>query len=937
MGGDGYIWICLWVVEGGQVAAESSGAGLIPVRPDPSEVESVAEFVQALRRLRVWSGNPSISSLSKRTGLPRTTVYDALSAKRAGLPSLDLVRRFLAACGCAPKEVATWESAWRSVQERVASQAPGGEAQAGAVAVVPRQLPNPGQGFVGRRAELKRLDSILQEWRGGSAGPAVAVISGPGGIGKTTLATHWAHEVADHFPDGHLYLNLDGFSSRQPMTVEQALTLLLRGLGVEGDRVPADALSQAALYRSLSHGRHMMILLDNAVDVAQVRPLMPGSRSCFTVVTSRNSLRGLAAREGAQRVSLGRLNDAEALRLLSFTLGAERVLHDEPSSSRLVRLCGNMPLALRIAAANLADRPFQTVEDYAAELESGDRLAALSVDGDDESTISAVFLSSYERQQATGQRLFRRLGLIPGADFSVDTAAVLLDTDVAAAHAELETLAAGHLVEPVAQQRFVLHDLLRLLARSLVRQEEPQHGGGVWEAMMQWYLDSTVNAVETIRPGLIRLAPARQPSQGRALSFQDSDAARHWLDTECGNLVAAVTECAEEAARRRYAWLITDALRGYFMLRIPKSEWLAAARAGLEAARDAGDTRAEAAMRACLGDAARAAADHPGAIRHYGKALHLCRVSGDRRREAAVMSNLGLGFFEEGNLAAADHWLTEAAAAYRDLGDSVREATGLARLGSVQRDLGKLGAAENHLRRAIAWHKGTGEQYQLADATARLGIVLRYQGHLEQAIECARSALTIYEQVGDRPGIANALEDLALANVEWSRPEPALEFCTRALGIAQELEDARIESDVLRTVGAARHLIGAPDADEPVLESLQAARAHGHKRGEIGALLTLAEIARSHEALDDAIIYASQALHLSRNGGLRLLEPGCLAALAFARSAAGEPEPAIAAATEALAMFEDSGQQLAKERITVLLEQLHGEGQRDKVEGPGVG
>ncbi len=885
-------------------------------RPDPTVAASAAEFMQLLRTLRVWAGNPSLAVLAKRTGVGRTTLHDCLTGKRTGLPPLDTLRRLVSACGCPPEEVTKWTVAWRRLQDHpgpaAAASAPSAPVQ------VPRQLPAPGMWFVGREGELKQLDTMLEAWLENPPGSAgVAVICGPGGMGKTAMAVRWAQQKAEVFPDGQLYLNLDGFSSRPQVTVEQALTTLLRGLNVPSQHIPTDVQAQGALYRSILSHQRMLIVLDNAADAAQVRPLLPGGQSCLAVVTSRQMLSGLVAREGASRLVLSGLDDAEAMQLLSLGLGPERVMQDERGASRLARLCGYLPLALRVAAANLVDHPHRTINGYADELEGGDRLGALSVEDDSETAVRAVFATSYDRLSPASQRLFRLLGLLPGTNFSVDTAAALLGSGREQALAELQVLAASHLIEVAGPNRFALHDLLMVFAQSLAAEHEPA-AAQIRENLLQWYLDTAINAVEIIRPNLIRL-PAHSHPGVPALTFADTASARQWLDVELANLVEAVRTAGATQGLRHYTWLLADALRGYFTLRVPKAEWFTAATTGLEAAQQAEDPAAEAAMWACLGDAAWADNDFAGAISHFRLALQQSLLTGDRRRAAAVMSNLGLTAFEIGDLILADEWLTKAVTAYGELGDKARQATGLARLGSLQRDLGKLEAAKQHLQQAIAWHQQTGNDYQYADAVARLGSVLRFQGHLPEAIECVQTAHDIYARVGDRPGVASMLEDLAAMYVESGEPKRALELCATAMPIVRDLGDLRVESDVCGTQGAAMHLTGAEGAEEQVLQGLRIARNEGYKRSEINALIALADICRGKGATAQAKQHAAQALQVSRTAQLRLLEARSLTTLAWAQLADGNTAEAASTGREALALHTETGQQLGQARATELL------------------
>lgn len=329
---------------------------------------------------------------------------------------------------------------------------------------VPAQLPADVAGFTGRDALLARLDAMLSTGESPTATAVViAAVTGAAGVGKTALAVHWAHRVRDRFGDGQLYADLRGYAERPPVRPAAALARFLRALGVSHSEIPSDVDEAGALYRSRLAGRRFLVLLDNAHTHEQVRPLLPGSPGCLAIVTSRDQLAGLVARDGATVLRLDPLSGEEAGALLPHLLGPDRIAAEPAAAVELARLCGNLPLALRIAAANLSAHPHTTIAAYTERLRT-DRLGALAVPGDGSVSIRAALDPSYAALPADARRLFRLLGLHPGPDLTAPAAAALAGTDDATAQRLLDRLVAAHLVQEHAERRYSLPDLLRSYA-----------------------------------------------------------------------------------------------------------------------------------------------------------------------------------------------------------------------------------------------------------------------------------------------------------------------------------------------------------------------------------------------------------------------------------------------------------------------------------------
>jgi hypothetical protein len=426
------------------------GAALTPV-PDPSLVHSVGEFVSYLRLLKVWAGDPSFVELRRRCGVPTSTLADAVNPTRPRLPRLETVRAFVVACG-ARADLAQWELAWRAVQGR---RRP--------VAIQPRQLPRPAEHFVGRRRLLDRFDRPESRQPGGGQWAPVVAVVGGAGVGKSALALRWAHRHAGGYPDGQLYVDLHDATGEPAGAAHQALPPLLGALGVPEAEIPAGFAARVGLYRSLTRSRRLLVLLDDVPDAAQARALLPAGPSCVAIVTSRDRLSGLVARDDACRVSLPPLEPAESEELIGLLIGTERTAREPAATRELARLCGHLPLALRIAAARLADAPQWPLGCYVSRL-AAEPLAALAVPGDESMSMRAAFDRSGRRLPAPARCLLHRLATATAAPFTTDDAAQLAGVPAAEASCLVDALAAEHLIEPAGPDRYTVPWLVRRYA-----------------------------------------------------------------------------------------------------------------------------------------------------------------------------------------------------------------------------------------------------------------------------------------------------------------------------------------------------------------------------------------------------------------------------------------------------------------------------------------
>ncbi|XMN08210.1 BTAD domain-containing putative transcriptional regulator [Streptomyces griseobrunneus] len=529
-------------------------------------------------------------------------------------------------------------------QQLPLAQRPDRPAPAGRTAPVgpsPAQLPAMAGAYVGRRRQLRELDTLLSPDPGGRA-HVVAVVGAPG-VGKTALAKHWAHARRKHFEDGQLFVDLRGHSPLPTLRPGDVLAQFLRALGAPPDRLPADEDEAAALYRTLLADKQMLIVLDNARDAEQVRPLIPGARGCAVVITSRSRLAGLVASDGARQLALDVLDPGEARRLLGSIIGECRATAEEEAARRLVQLCGGLPLAIRIAGANLVARD-TGIADYCAELAGDDMLSRLRIEGDRRSTVRAAFDLSYLALPAEARRMFRLLGLMPGPDVSVNGAAALTDSTSAASAGLLVSLTDAHLVRERAAGRFGLHDLVRSYARELVSGQEAH---AARQRLFEWYLYHADAAARLLYPAEPGAGPSAGAPPSAALVFSDHGEASEWLDSERENLAGAVLQAAGSGFTT-IAWRLAESLHSFLSVGMYTGECLKVATAGLFAAVADGELRAQAAAQLRRAECHWALANRAQAVELFGSGLELARQAGWPDGQALALRRIGAAHRENG-------------------------------------------------------------------------------------------------------------------------------------------------------------------------------------------------------------------------------------------------------------------------------------------------
>ncbi|MEU4554339.1 ATP-binding protein [Micromonospora violae] len=690
----------------------------------------------------------------------------------------------------------------------------------------PRQLPGDVRGFVNRVEELRALDRLLGDE---AADANLVVVTGTAGVGKTALALRWTHAVRHRFPDGQLYANLRGYDPGQPSQPEQVLDRFLRALGVPASAIPADLDDRETLYRSRLADRRVLVVLDNAATVRQVRPLLPGTNSCLVIVTSRSMLSGLVSRDGGRRLTLRMLAEEDAVTLLHDVTVEYRAGDDAVELAELARLCARLPLALRIAAERAASRPFMPLSELIQDLRDESALwsALTAEDGEEADAVRSVFAWSYRALNTSAARLFRLLGLHPGPDLGAPAAAALAGWPMSQVRPPLDALVGAHLLEQSAPGRYQLHDLLRAYAVDQVKHlESGEDRQGALRRILTWYLHTADAALTRTLP-FSRTMPLAPPTEVTPLSFATAEEADAWFTAEQDNLVAA-TRAAFEAALPRIAWHLAVLLRSVFMHRNAFDAWFATARIGLSAARSLGDRGAEAEALESLGKAhfqarelTEAAERHNAALAirreigdelgtavsinalgllalrhrrltdaltHFGASLDIFIRRQDQRWQALLLSNLAETRYELGDLADAVMLLNQALGVQRDIDDRGQEGNSLFFLSMTLRELGRTEDALAAIERALALAEH-GSPVWLAHWLVEYARVQRAAGRSAKALEATHRAATIQRQLGDRSREAMALDGAGEAYREVGQPEQAIAFHRRSAAVHRQLGD----------------------------------------------------------------------------------------------------------------------------------------------------
>ncbi|MGW4828909.1 tetratricopeptide repeat protein [Amycolatopsis japonica] len=651
--------------------------------------------------------------------------------------------------------------------------------------------------FTGRTRELAELDAALTGSKAGW-GP-LAVVEGMGGVGKTSLVVHWARQAADRFPDGTLFANLRGYGPSAPVVPAMVLAGFAQALGASAEQVSADEDAVAGLYRSLLADRRVLVVLDNAASAEQVRPLLPGASGCAVMVASRAALPGLRVTDGAVTVALAPMPEREAVSLVRGVVGEAIADAEAGMVAELVALCGGLPLAVRVAACRAAAARHGGVAGVVAELgNERDRVAGLSVSGDERSGVQSVFDVSYQRLSAQQARVFRLLGLHPGPEFGVPAVAALTGLDEKPAYRILEDLADLHLVEPVGFRRYRLHDLLHAYAVTRAESDEPgESQERAVSAVLTWYAQAADLADRAAYPNnprpqikLPRVLPVPEFEREEALA---------WLDIELPTLTAAAC-----LAEREGVWAAAVVLAGvhHVVTPRPRALWpsrLAAETAGVAAARAGGFRRAEALLLVRLSDSHRMAQSYEEACVYGERAMEVSHELDDTVAICDAVSGLGRIRLSQQRYEEALEYYLDALPISRATGKPRVEAVIECNLSEIRIALGQYEQALEHAERELVLRREAGDR--LGEAYALYGIaVARWMlGEHQAAIETGERAVELFSTSGAVNRFAlGALEMLAAVHTELGQRDQAVTALRAAHSVMVEFGDPRADEVALR-------------------------------------------------------------------------------------------------------------------------------------------
>jgi tetratricopeptide (TPR) repeat protein len=775
------------------------------VLPDPGQAGTLDDLVERLRSLKVWAGDPSYEWIAGRVnaawttaGRPagelagKTTVVDCFRSGRRRF-NTDLVVAVVAALHPDVGYVAQWHQALQVI---------GGQTRAASQVRVQDTLPQDLAGFTGRATELDRLRRALHHSTIDGGAVVISAIEGMAGVGKTQLAVHAGHLLTREQPfDRVLFVNLRGFHpdpAQPPADPAAVLDGFLRLLGVPGQQIPQDLPARAATYRGRLVGTHTLVVLDNAADADQVRPLLPETVGCPALITSRRSLTAL---HPAAHLVLDVFTPDEALAFLAQAAPRVPVGEAPDAAARIAHRCGHLPLALGLVSGHMRAKPGWTLTDHA------DRLDEHHHDRRLDTGVQLALDLSYQHLPAAAQRLLRLAALQPGQDFDAYAAAALAGSDLSTAETHLHHLSEDHLLQPAAPRRYTLHDLVRAYATGRASDEDPPpERRGALTRLFDYYLATSATAMDTLYPAETHRRPRIPPTGTPAPALIDPDVARAWLDTERPNLVAIAAHTATSGWPTHTTRLSTTLFRyligGHF------TDALAIHGHARDAAHHTGDPTGHAHALTNLGATHLLLGRYGPAAEHLEQALHLFRQAGDPVGQARALDNLGNVEARLGRFRAAAGHLEQALTLHLQSGYRTGEAHALTNLGVVEVWLGRYQTAAGHLERALPLSRQAGDRTGEANVLANLGVVEGKLDWVGPAADHLQQALTLYRQLGNRTGEAWTLDGIGTLHTHLGQPVQATDHHQQALAVFRKIGQRDGEAWALNGLGEAAHIAG---------------------------------------------------------------------------------------------------------------------------------
>ncbi|GJF34884.1 ATPase [Kitasatospora sp. NE20-6] len=720
-----------------------------------------------------------------------------------------------------------------------------------------RTLPRDVAAFTGRQAEVDQILAAAQP----SRVVAIHTIDGMPGIGKTALAVHAAHQLTDRYPDGQMFLRLNAYTPGQkPADPADALAALLLSLGIDPRSIPDGLEARARLWRDRLTGRRMLLVLDDAVDHAQVEPLLPGAEGCLVLITSRHRL---AALDGATPLPLDILASADAA--LLFTRLAHRdttTPADADAVARIVEQCGHLPLAIVLLAGRLAHHPHWSLTEYAEEFAAAqDRLGELAA-GD--RAVDTAFDLSYRVLPPERQRLFRYLGLPPGPDTDAYAAAALAGITLTRARRELEALYTDHLIDSPATGRYRLHDLLRAYARTLAERDTVKDRDAATGRLLDYYQHTAEAADRHLAEAPRHAVPVAGPSPAAAPGLAGYEQARAWMRTERANLIAC-THHATATARYSHAICLTAILAAFLRQQGPWDEAVSLHRTAAASAHLTGDRLSQANALQELGWVRYLTGDFPSAADLFQQALELYRALGDLLGKANALRELGWVRYLTGDIRAAADLAQQALELYRALGNPLGEAYALRELGWVRYLTGDYSAAADLTRQALNLSRALGNRLSEAYALTGLGRVQYVTGDFPAAADLAQQALELYRALGNRLSEAYALWDLGRVQYVTGDFPAAADLTRQALDLFRTLGNRHGEANALQQLGQVQAVVeDYPAAADLLQKSLTLFQEVGDIQGGAEVLNSTGALLAAWARPGEALSTYQRALHLAR-------------------------------------------------------------------------